>query len=190
MITLTLTRGEDESSLAASGTCYDGGHHKTFTIAGNFGIPEEDGKVPLELSFVCVGTFCGMFTGKFDPEEKSLRGSSTPGQGSDVIVFKRSPYFVRFYPSPPTITARRRWEFAMATVLDKIRRDSWSPAYILRRIKDGKRYMELSIRKRYYGRKLNAGEREEYSKLLSALFPGDPRFYASLIRTKLVDVPI
>lgn len=131
-------------------------------------------------------------TGKFDPEVESLRGTLKLGSGATTgeFVFKRSPDFVRFYPSPSAITARKRWGFAITAVLDKIRRYSWSPTYILQRIKDGKRYMELSIRDDYYGSKLNADEEIEFSKLFSTLLAGDARFYASLIAIKVAAVPI
>jgi len=193
MITLTLTRGEGENALAASGTHHRAGYHKTFTVKGKFGAPEEDGKIPVDLKFVYVAIWLdAILTGKFDPEVKSLRGTLKLGSGATTgeFVFKRSPDFVRFYPPPSTLTARKRWEFATMAVLDKIRRDSWSPTYILQRIKDGKKYMELSIRDDYYGRKLKADEESEFYKLFSTLLAGDARFYASLITIKLVNVPI
>ena len=193
MITLTLTRGEGENTLAASGTHHRAGYHKAFTVTGKFGIPEEDGRIPVDLKFVYVAIWLDVhLTGKFDPEVKSIRGTLKHGSGATTgdFVFKRNPDFVRFYPSPSVITARKRWEFATAAVLDKIRRDSWSPTYILQRIKDGKRYIELSIRDDYYGRNLNADEENEFHKLFSTLLAGDARFYASLIAIRLADVPI
>ena len=198
MITLTLTRGEGENTLAASGTHHRAGYHKTFTVTGKFGTPEEDGKVPVDLKFVYVAIWPDAdLTGKFDPEVKSLRGTlklgsraNTSGAITGEFVFKRSPDSVRFYPSPSVLTARKRWEFATSVVLDKIRRDSWSPTYILQRIKDGKKYMELAIRDDYYGRKLNADEENEFRRLFSTLLAGDSRFYASLITIKLASVPI
>ena len=165
MITLTLTRGEGENTLAASGTHHRAGYHKTFTVTGKFGAPEEDGRIPVDLKFVYVAIWIDAhLTGKFDPEVKSLRGTLKYGSGGTTgeFVFKRNPDFVRFYPSPSALTARNRWEFATMAVLDKIRRDSWSPTYILQKIKDGKRYMELSIRDDYYGRKLNPDEENEF----------------------------
>ena len=193
MITLTLTPGEGQNSLAASGTHYRAGDHKPFTVTGKFGTPEEDGKVPVDLKFVYAAIWTGVeLKGKYDPEEKSLRGTlklcSRTVTGD--FVFKRNQDFVRFYPSPSTMTARKMWEFAITAVLDKIRRDSWSPSYILQRIKDGKKYVELSIRANYYGRDLNADEEEEYCRLFSTLLAGDGRFYACRIAMKLAAVPI
>ena len=193
LITLTLTRGEDENSLVASGTHYRAGYYKTFTITGKFGTAEDDGKVPVDLKFVYVAIFSDVvLTGKFDPEEKSLRGTTKFGLSTAAgdFVFKRNPDFVRFYPSPSTITPRKRWEFAITAILDKIRRCSWSPTYILQRIRDGKKYVEWSIRENHYGRNLSADEEREYYNLYPTLLAGDARFYASLITTKLASVPI
>ena len=130
--------------------------------------------------------------GKFDPEERSLRGTLKlySGMITGDFVFKRSPDFVRFYPSPSTTTARKRWEFATKAVLDKIRRESWSPAYLLQRIKDGKRYMDITIRTRYYGKPVDAEDDEEYNRLFTTMLAGDAQFYASLITVKLAAVVI
>jgi len=193
VITLVLTRGTGENSLAASGTHYRAGFDKTFTVTGKSGTPEEDGKIPVELKFVYAAIWTDAeLAGKFDPSEGSLRGTIKFGSGTDTgdFVFKRNPNLVRFYPSPSTVTARKRWQFATAAVLDRIRRDSWSPACILRRIKDGKRYMELSIRQNHYGRNLDSDEEKEYYNLYSSLLVGDARFYASLITIKVAPVQI
>lgn len=193
VITLTLTPGEGENSLAASGTHYLAGDHKTFTVTGKFGTPEEDGKIPVQFKFVYAAIWMDVeMKGKFDPSEGSLRGTlkfSSHTTAGD-FVFKRSPDFIRFYPSPSTMTARKRWEFATTAVLDKIRRDSWSPRYLLQRIKDGKRYVELAIRSHYYGRDLDPDEENEYRSMFSTFLPGDGRFYACLIKIKLAAVPI
>jgi hypothetical protein len=193
MITLTLTRGRSENSLAASGKHYRSGHHKTFTVTGKSGTPEEDGMIPVDLKFVYVAIWVDAeLTGKFDPEERSLRGMLRLGCGTHIgdFVFKRSPEFVRFYPSPSTITARKRWEFATTAVLDRIRRDSWSLAYALQRLRDGKKYMKMSIRRDYYGKRLTADEEKEYHQLFSTLLAGDARFYASMIIAEIEAVPI
>lgn len=193
IITLVLKRGTDDLSLAASGTHYRAGYHKTFTVTGKSGTPQEDGKISVELKFVYVAIWIDAeLTGVFDPEEKSFRGTIKYGSGTITgdFVFKRNPDFVRFYPSPSTITARKRWEFATMAVLDRIRSDSWSPRCLLQRIKDGKRYMEFSMRGNYHGKRLDANEEKEYYDLFSSLRAGDARFYASLITIKLASVPI
>ena len=144
-------------------------------VTGKFGTAEEDGKVPVDLKFVYVAIFTDVaLTGKFDHKEKSQRGTSKFGPGTLIgdFVFKRNPDFVRFYPSPSTITPRKRWEFAITAILDKIRRCYWSPTYILQRIKDGKKYVEWSIRENHYGRNLSADEEKEYYNLFPTLLAG------------------
>ena len=191
MMTLTLTRGEGENSLAASGTHYQGEFHKTFTVTGKSSTPEEDGKIPVELDFIYTEFWPDVeLEGKFDPEEESLRGTLKLYSGviTGDFVFKRSPDFVRFYPPPSITTARKRWEFATKAVLDKIRRNSWSPTYLLQRIKDGKRYMDITIRMRYYGRVTDADDEEEYNRLFTTMLAGDAQFYAALITVKLATV--
>ena len=189
---LTLNRGNEENSIVASGTHYDWGYHKTYTITGTAG-PLEGGKMPVDLKINHASMWLDIrLTGYFDPEENSLRGTMTMSDGgSGEFVFKRGPDFVRLYPAPSIIDARERWKFATTVILDRIRRESWSPSYILKRIKDGKRYMELVIRDEYYGKELDDDhEYDEYCGLVSSLYESDARFYASLINIKLSKVPI
>ena len=142
--------------------------------------------VDLEIDYGTVSRIITL-TGHFDPEENSLRGTSIWGE---EFVFKRDPDFVRFYPAPSTIDARARWRYAMTRVLDRIRRQSWSSSYILKRIKDGKRYTELALRAGHYGKDLNDDEQGEYNDLLSSLYEADARFYASQIKIKLTEATI
>ena len=188
----TLDRGNHGNSVTASGTDYRAGFCEAFTLSGTVGIPE-GGKIQAELAIWYSATWFNInMTGYFDPEENSLRGTTvmaddTPGE----FVFKRDPDFVRFYPAPSTINASVRWKFARSVILDRIRRRSWSPSYILQRVKDGKRYMELAIRHgEHYGRDLDDDEWDEYNDLQSSLYETDARFYASLITIKLGKVPI
>ena len=191
MIKLTLNRGSEEDSITASGTHYRSGYHKTYTLVATTGILE-GGQIQVNMTVDYVTTWGGLaMVGYFDPEENSIKGiltfsDNTPGE----FVFKRSPAFVRFYPAPSIIDARARWKFATKVILDGIQRRSWSPSYILKRIKDGKRYMDLSIRYEYYGKKLDGDESDEYHGLVASLYDTDARFYASLINIKLSKIPI
>lgn len=194
LITLTLARGGSENSLAASGTyCSPYSHSETtYTVTGKFGTPEEDGRTPMGLTFIHPPPYLDTeLEGKFDPEEKSLRGTFKyySGMFTGDFVFKRIPDFLRFYPPPATTTALKRWRFATMVVLDKIQRDSCSPTHLLQRVKDGRRYMELSIRARHYGKVLDTYDEAEYSKLFTTL-AGDAQFFASLIPPRLAGVVI
>ena len=186
-----LNRGSEENSVVASGTHYQSGFRKDYTLTGTTG-PPEGGKMPVDLKVsYSAGWQEITMVGLFDPEEGSLRGVVNWEDGSPgEFVFKRDPDSVRLYPAPSTIDARARWKFATTVTLDRIRRQSWSLSHILKRIKDGKRYMKLALRDEYHGKKLDDGERDEYNGLLASLYGADARFYASRINVKLSEVTI
>ena len=191
MMTWTLDRGNEENSVVASGTHYLSGYQKAYTLNGTTGALE-GGKmgVNLKISYGALWSEINM-TGFFDLEENSVRGTLTVSNGSrGEFAFKRDPDLVRLYPVPSTIDAKSRWAFATTVIRDRIRRQSWSLSYILKRIKDGKRYMELAIRAGHYGQDLKDDESDEYDDLLTSLYEADSRFYSSLINIKLSEVPI
>ena len=187
----TLIRGNEENSIVASGTHYDWGHYNTYTIAGTTG-PLEGGKMQVDLETKYASMWLDVtLAGYFDPEGDSIKGTVTMSDGrSGEFVLKRHPDLVRFYPAPSAINAGARWKFAKTVILDRIRRESWSPSNILKRIRDGKRYMELTIRDEYYGKKLDDDEHDGYYGLFPSLYESDVRFYASLIKIKLSKTPI
>ena len=191
MIKWMLNRGDGENSIIASGTQYDTGYYKAYTLTGITG-PLEGGRVPVDLKIDYAAVWMGItLTGHFDLEENSLRGAVRWENGSlGDFVFKRNPDFVRLYPAPSTIDARARWNFATAVIGDRVQRQLRWPSYILKRIKDGKRYMELALRDDYYGKRLDDEERGQYNKLLSSLYETDARFYASRINVKLSEATI
>ena len=193
MIKFTFNKGEDGNTFVAAGTHYLRDRHKDYKITGKWSPPSDDGKVPVELKLNYPTMWADIeLTGFFDPEEDSLRGTMLiPNDGATgEFVFKRDPDFVRFYPAPSVIDARKRWEFATTSVLDHLRRKAWSPLCILKRIKDGKRYMQLSLRLNYYGRDLDEDEVTEFLALFPVLYEADTRFYASLISIDLSRTPI
>ena len=191
MIKWTLNRGGGENSIVASGTHYLAGFHKTYTLTGTTGTLES-GKMRVDLKISYAAIWMGInMTGYFDPEGNSITGTMTMSDGtSGEFVFKRDPDLVRLHPPPSTMDAHARWKFATTVVSNRIRRRSWPLSYVLKRIKDGKRYMELALREDYYGKELDDEETEEYNDLLSSLYEADARFYASLINIKLSKVPI
>ena len=192
-LTLTLNTGEEENTFVATGMHYDRDKSKDYRLTGKRSPPSEDGRIPVKFKTSYTSMWADIeLTGVFDPEENSLRGTMLiPSDNGTTgeFVFKRDPDLVRFYPAPSVTSARKRWEFATTSVLDRIRRKAWSLAHILRRIRDRKRYMELSLRS-YYGRLLNEDDYEELSTLYLALYEADARFYASLIRIKLSETPL
>ena len=187
----TLYRGSQGNSVTGSGIDYREGYRKTFTITGTTGALE-GGKMRVDLKIWYSATWYNInMTGNFDLEENSLRGTSLTADGNPgEFVFKRDPDFVRLYPAPSTIDASVRWEFARSVILDHIRRRSWSPSYMLKRVKDGKRYMELVIRSEYYGKELDDDELDEYGGFQASFYETDARFYASLINIELSKVSL
>lgn len=186
MVKLTLIKGDEGNAFTSTGVHYRCGQFINYKIIGKLSPPSEDGKIPVELKIVYTSRANFELTGVFDPEENSLRGTMRiPAcKVTGEFVFKRDPDFVRLYPAPSVISARKRWEFATTAVLGRIRREAWSPAYVLKRIRDGKRYKDLSLRA-YYGRTLDEDGLAEFLSLFSALYEADARFYASLIRINL-----
>ena len=191
MIKFAFNKGEEEYTFVAAGTHYNGDMAKDYTIAGKRSPPSEDGKIPVELKISYATRWAEIeLTGSFDPEENTLRGTMfiPYNEIAGEFVFKRHPDLVRFYPAPSITGARERWEFAMTSVLDRIRRKAWSPTYFLKRIRDRKRYIELSLRS-YYGR-ATEDERKEFCALCLVLYEADVQFCASLIRIKLSETTI
>lgn len=192
MTKYTFSKGEEENTLVATGTHYQRGILKHYVFTGRWSPALEDGKIPMEMKNVNITKWASMeLTGVFDPEENSLRGtlvySSMRTKGE--FVFKRDPSLVRFYRAPSVTNARERWDFAITLVLDRIRREAWSPVYILKRIRDGKRYKELSL-KTHYGRHPTRDEFRELLCFFPVLYEADARFYTSLIRINLNNTPI
>ena len=57
---------------------------------------------------------------------------------------------------------------------------------VLERINDGKRYVDLAVRKEHHGKDLNDDESDGYSNLISSIYEADARFYASRIKITLL----
>ncbi|KAF9781672.1 hypothetical protein BJ322DRAFT_1161455 [Thelephora terrestris] len=184
MMKFTLGKGDDEDTFVASGTHYRGGWYKDYKITGNWGSPLEDGKIPVEFKIAYSANYQSNteLKGLFDPEENSLRGTMAMQfrRMTGEFVFKRDPDFVRLYPAPCVMNARKRWEFATTLVLDRVRQRAWSTKRILQRIRDGKRFVELALRQ-YLGRTYGWDEMAELLNLLNCLYEADIRFYGSLV---------
>ena len=183
MIKFTLSKGENDQAFVAVGAHYQGCWHKKCSITGIWNSPSADGKIPVEFKIAYTDTDWTNIElkGIFDPEENSLKGTMVMPfyQTTGEFVFKRDPDFVRFYPPPSVTNARKRWEFARKSVLDRVRRQAWSSKQILQRIRDGRRFMELTLRLNYGKR--NDEDRVEYLALLPGLYEADVEFYTSLI---------
>lgn len=201
VIKLTLTKGENEHAFVAAGVHYRGGWYQKHKITGNWSPPSEDGKIPVEFKIeYTMGTTYVELKGVFDPEENSLRGTAEESylggvecapifQAKGVFVFKRDPELVRFYPNPSVTNARKRWEFALTLVRDRVRRQAWSSKQISQRIRDRRRFMELTL-KHHHGKRWTDDERAEYVAILPRFYAADAEFCASIIIIKMSKVVV
>lgn len=191
MFKFTFSEGEDRLTIAAAGSHCRAGSHKDYEIAGKWSPPFEDGKIPvqLEITYGTLDSSNAKLSGVFDPEENSFRGTvdmlfyETAGEWE--FVLKRGPDFVRFYPAPSTINARKRWEFATISVLDRIRRQAWSSKRIFKRIKDVKRFTETLVFKHRGRDYLTLCEQSEYRAALLGLYEVEAELLVSLVKAKM-----
>jgi hypothetical protein len=182
----TFTMGEDEGTFVVAGEYYQDDRYWDYKITGSWSPPLEDGKIPVKMKF---NEDTGL-EGIFDPEENSIRGETIETYGTPrTFVFKRDPDFVRFYPAPCVINARTRWGFATASVLDRIRQRAWSSKRILKKMKDRRRFTELSLRE-HCGKPLRREERDELFAFFPGLYKCDMQFYGSLINLHLKKIAI
>ena len=180
MMKFTLSKGEEERTFLAAGAHYRFCWYENYCITGTWGPPSENGKIPVELKITYrnQGWFNIDVKGVFDPEENTLRGTTTSEEFQNELVFKRDPDLVRLCPGPRRTTdARDRWGFVKTVILDRVRRQAWSSKQILEKLKDRNRFIEMTL-KPLEGLvtmdELNFGLREE-----------DVRFYASIMNVRL-----
>ena len=189
MMRFAFGKGEDNNTFVATGSHFRSDTYmNNYELAGTWNSPLEDGKVPVEMKITYSGAdwYTTDLKGVFDPEENSLKGTMVIPfwESTGEFIFKRDAEFVRFYPAPSLVDARERWVFATESVLDRVRRQAWSSKRISKKIKDGKRFMEL-VRMKYYGRPQTSEESAEYFASLPGIYEADVQFYASLIKISL-----
>ena len=184
MVKFTFSEGESERTFVAAGSHFQDMEYKDYNLVGNWSLGSQDGKirVEMEITYGDLDYYNAELEGVFDPEENSLRGTAV-GTTAE-FVFKRHPSFVRFYPAPSVLNARKRWEYVITAVLDHVRQQAWSSRRIFKRIKDRKRFMELVV-KRHHGKMPTADEFKESFGLVYRLDEADFRFCASLIKIQL-----
>ena len=185
MMKFNLSKGEGERIFLAAGAHYRKLWYASYQITGTWGPTSEDGKIPVELKL----TYCGKgwlnfdLKGVFDPEENSLRGTTTCTETPLEFVFKRDPDLIRFCPGPCATDARGRWGFVKTLILDRVRRQAWSSKQIFKKLKDRNRFIALTL-KSLEG-PLTLDEFLEYNALTFGLCEEDVRFYASIIDVRL-----
>ena len=190
MMKFSLSKSEGGYTFLAAGAHYRYFSYESYQITGTWGLPSEDGKIPVEIKI----TYCGKswldivgLKGVFDPEESSLKGAAASNTiFPEEFVFKRNPDFVRLYPAPSAINALERWVFVKTSIMDRVRRQAWSSKRILKKLKDRKRFIELSVKlcdSTVMSR--DEDEAEEYEALTFHLCVDDLQFCASIINVRL-----
>jgi len=102
-----------------------------------------------------------------------------------IMEFRRIPscYLVVY----PTIKEfrdnkpRALWKFAIAAVLNDIRRDHWTWSYFSQRRDDRNTVISLSLRSRWFGTPLSNEEYETICAIGPRLLPDDACFYDSMV---------
>ena len=183
MCRFAFNQGKTEGAFIATGGYYLYTEYEEYNITGSWNTPLEDGRIPFEFKIDFAQEWNNMeLKGVFDLEENSLRGVVVYSNfyKTGEFVFKRDPDLVRSYPAPSVINARKRWQFALTSVLVRIRRQAWSSKQIFQRLRDGRRFMELGLKEKC-GKSMSDDELAEYNALVSTLYEADVQFYGSLI---------
>ena len=184
MMKFTFEKGEGERTFIAAGMHSQGLTYMEYKVSGHWSPEPREGKIPVEMKITYGPVFVSNteLKGVFDLEEDSLRGTAVwPFNGfTGEFVFKRDPDFVRFYPAPSVTDAQVRWKFVTTAVLDRIRQHGWSRERILGRIKDGKRFRELSF-KDNCGGNFTGEEFDCSNAIFSSLDEADIQFHSSLV---------
>ena len=174
----------DAESFEASGRHYS---NEVFSLQGRLSL-EPSGT--LQVAF-CMSFASGpeYFSGSIDQTGTMIgyRGwdeGVSEATHNDMFILKRVPEAVMCHrPCPDELAQnqpRALWSFAISFVLEDVRRRSWSWSYFRERRRVRKRYLELNIRFRDYGRTLNEAESKEYLRLRKSLTLADAMYYRSL----------
>ena len=158
------------------------------TITGSWS-KGENGIMKIKL-MTTPQIYAWFFNGRFDAERDALTG--VWGQSPDAenswgpMEFRRIlPRYLTVYPSIKELSdnrSRALWRFAIAAVLNDIRRVSWSYSYFAQRRKDRQTVISLGIRCFFFvGKELKDEEDQLLCDTLHRLTPADACFYGSEI---------
>ncbi|KAK0505331.1 hypothetical protein EDD18DRAFT_1060761, partial [Armillaria luteobubalina] len=180
----------------------------TMNVSGDF---KEGNKVYIRLAFE-DSDFVDL-TGNLDAEKgiikgwcKYIRGSNDPESENYYYKFilRRTPASLcRFLPGDQRdlpaaeeedagSRARTRWRFACTSVLDRVRRKSFSWKFLKDRFAERRRLLELAVRERcvdenYSPRNpLSEEEQQELFRLKCIICPMDSRYYYSFVADEII----
>jgi hypothetical protein len=196
MMTFVLESGDDEQAIKANAWSNRG----RFPISGSWSKDENDVMlINFKMSFperywmfafpywdpVC-------FKGSFDLEHHALRGTwsylSDPEKPCGPMEFRRiAPRYLTVYPSIKELAdnkPRALWRFAIAAVLNDIRRGRWSWSYFSQRRDDRETVISLTSRYGQFGKLLDEEDMERLCIAAQRLTPADACFYSSLFNRR------
>jgi Vacuolar sorting-associated protein 13, N-terminal len=193
MMTFVLEPGDGEQAIKANAWSNKG----RFPISGSWSKDENDVvSINFEMSFPerywaysfpYWDPLC--FKGSFIPERDALRGTwgylADPERPGGPMEFRRiAPRYLTVYPSIKELADNKPgalWRFAIAAVLNDIRRGRWSWSHFSQRRDDRETLLSLTRRAGRFGKALDEKERERLCTAAQRLTPADACFYNSLI---------
>ncbi|KAF5351478.1 hypothetical protein D9757_012879 [Collybiopsis confluens] len=144
--------------------------------------------------------------GSDSSDEESSDGSNN-GQGTTdaerskprnqigTFIFNRTPAAAWRFHTPfggTSKSARERWAFAIAAVLDEVKRTNFSMGFIRERNAERKRFLDLLVRRETHHKFnlsptncLSNAEGRELRLLTAKIHPADARFYYSLVKSQI-----
>jgi hypothetical protein len=188
MVTFILVPAEGDHDFKAGAWTLQGRQ----TITGSWLLGEDDVmQVKFKMSFsndalIWASIF---FNGVFDSERDALTGiwsqSAKLRSPKGKMEFRRiPPCYLTVYPSIKELRdnkPRALWRFAIAAVLNEIRRGRWAWSYFSQRRDDRKTIVPLLVRSRWFGPPLSAEETMKMHAITRRLTPADACFYNSKV---------
>jgi Vacuolar sorting-associated protein 13, N-terminal len=197
MMTFVLEPGDGEQTIKANAWSNRG----RFTISGSWSKDENDVvSINFKMSFPERYWMFSIlywdtiyFKGSFDAERHALRGtfdySPDSEDSCDLMEFRRiAPRYLTVYPSIKELVDSKPgalWRFAIAAVLNDIRRGRWSWSYFSQRRDDRETLISLMSRLDRFGKPLDEKDMEQLCTAAQRLTPADACFYGSLFNREL-----
>ena len=188
MITFILEPADGKQEFKANAFSIRG----AFTITGTWSKDENDVTViKFKMTFQKFQSesWSAFFDGRFDAERDALTGvwgflvGSEDARGG--MEFRRMlPHYLTLYPSVKELLdnkPRALWGFAIAVVLNDVRRTRWAWSYFAQRRKDRQAVLSLGLRDWFFGTPLNNEESIQYRSAAMRLTAADACFYISRI---------
>jgi hypothetical protein len=153
--------------------------------------PTEDDDTKLSMFWFCKHseTYADeYFSGIIDKKLGKIVG--TAGSEADVerhsitVFLSQQPAEVLVYWPHPKVLAESKykslWKFAQNAILHQVRCKMWSWSYFQGRRDNRKRYLDLTIRRDWYGMPLSGEEHVEIYAITRTMYPADSRYLFSV----------